>query len=204
MNEAFPLGPRRGKCSNSAALLTGVFVCLCMHMYGHLGVIVMLHLCCESLCGLSFCTCSLHVQMLLVCGSGLLVALSVHVIMCVYVLAMSLGVFGSVSECAFQWDCEFACLPLSFCVSFSVCECLDQLLCVIMHFSVRLSVPFHGPQVFITTPVCKNLAGFGVMGWPRPRAGGWLWERGRPGRRPLLSTFQPEAERLGQPQLSPQ
>lgn len=153
MNEAFPLGPRRGKCSNSAGLLTGVFVCLCVHMYGHLGVIVMLHLCCESLCGLSFCTCSLHVQMLLVCGSGLLVALSVHAIMCVYVLAMSLGVFGSVSECAFQWDCEFACLPLSFCVSFSVCECLDQLLCVIMHFSVRLSVPFHGPQVFITTPV---------------------------------------------------
>lgn len=96
-------------------------MCLRVHVCGHLGVTVMLYLCCESLCGLSFCTCPLHVQILLVCGSGLLVALSVHVIMCVYVLAMSLGVFGSVFECAFQWDCEFACLPLSFCLCLSPC-----------------------------------------------------------------------------------
>lgn len=70
------------------------------------------------------------------------------------------------------------CLCLS--VSFSVCECLSQVLCVI----VPLSVPSHGLQVFITTttlraqlPGCKNLAGFGVMGWSGPGAGGWLWER---------------------------
>lgn len=104
-----------------------VSVCACVW---HLGVTVTLHLCCESLCGLSFCTCPLHVQMSLVCGSGLLVALSVHVIMCVYVLAMSLGVFRSVSECAFQWNCEFACLTLSFCV------CLSPYVNVSTSFSV--------------------------------------------------------------------
>ena len=39
--------------------------------------------------------------------------------------------FGSVSECAFQWDCELVCLPVSLCVCLrggisgpaSVCDC---------------------------------------------------------------------------------
>lgn len=88
------------------------------------------------------------------------------------------------SERAFQWDCEFSHLPVSFYVPFSMCECTKQLLCVIAHLSMHLFVSSHGPQVSIITstlhaqlPGCKNLAGFWVMCWPRPGAGGWLWER---------------------------
>lgn len=106
-------------------LRMGVCVCLCvhvpMHVCGHFCVIVKTHVCYGSLCGLRVCMCPLYVQMWLVWGSGLLVSLYAHVIMCVYVSAVSLDVFGSVSECAFQWDCEFLCPPVSLCVCLPLC-----------------------------------------------------------------------------------
>lgn len=104
------------------------------------------------------------------------------VCVCVMYVPDFSSVFGSVSECAFSGIVSlYACLCLCVCVF--VGEYPGQLLCVTVHLCVicvclpRSSSVHHHHHPPRTLPGYENLAGFGVMGWPGPGAGGRLGER---------------------------
>lgn len=159
----------------------GLCVRVSVPVCGHLRAVVEIHVCCQSLCGLSVCG-HLLCRFVGVWSLGISVCLCDCVCVCVCMCLVFLLCLEVCLNVHFSGIVNlYACLCLRVCVF--VGEYPGQLLCVTVHLCVicvclpRSSSVHHHHHPPRTLPGYENLAGFGVMGWPGPGAGGRLGER---------------------------